>query len=449
MERDEYISTAGRLSGAAAADDAGRTDQRRRTAGLFRRPGVVPRQAGRAAGAWKPSSLVATPGKGSMLDAARCTLRLSRSLKPMSTDFVRYDFHDRAASLFERPLRPGVAGRGVGARRRLRARHDRGRAIAHVRRQVVSPASEHIERLFHSLAIVGVDPGLSFERFADDRRGIDRPQSCAAGRRRRSGTDDVCHARRCTEIARQTAAARRFACTRFRCAFDLWADKYLARRIAGHDRRRAGVGPLLAAGTEVPQPHALLPGRSAGRQRDIRGSRALMVDDERVCHRGHDGQHRALFGRRGTPDAAEGQDPAGHQPGRARGVGRPSWAIKCGERDLQPADVAAADEVFLTSTSPCMCRSCASTASSIGRAFPVAMFDAVLVGLERTGRARHCRTGTAIRVTLAHLQRVVDRAHVKAEDPKDQKDDHAGDRAPSPRVPNRTVSVFIATRASS
>ena len=51
MERDEYIATLVDFLELLPPDDAGRADQRRRPARLFHRPGLVPRQAGRAAGA--------------------------------------------------------------------------------------------------------------------------------------------------------------------------------------------------------------------------------------------------------------------------------------------------------------------------------------------------------------------------------------------------------------
>ena len=125
----------------------------------------------------------------------------------------------------------------------------------------------HIERLFRSLAICrgrsGRDARASWPK--SPRNWPPRNHALLA-----AGDDlGLTHVRHARPL--RSHGCGRVAPTvclhTFPLRFDLWADKYTQRRIAGHDRRRAGLGPLLAAGVEMPQPHALLPGRSAGAAR--------------------------------------------------------------------------------------------------------------------------------------------------------------------------------------
>jgi branched-subunit amino acid aminotransferase/4-amino-4-deoxychorismate lyase len=70
------------------------------------------------------------------------------------------------------------------------------------------------------------------------------------------------------------------------------------------------------------------------------------------------------------------------------------WDIHYLERDLKPADVVAADEVFLTSTSPCMVPVVKVNDRPIGAGGPGAMFGRFmsawndLVGLDIIAQAR-------------------------------------------------------------
>ena len=122
----------------------------------------------------------------------------------------------------------------------------------------------HIERLFRSLAIVDVDPGLT----SPNSRGS--PKSwpthnhalLAAG-------DDLGLAMFVTPGAYPAMVGGKpsgaTVCMHtFPLRFDLWAHKYQSGESLATTDVAQVPAALLAAGIEVPQPHALLSGRPAG-----------------------------------------------------------------------------------------------------------------------------------------------------------------------------------------
>jgi branched-chain amino acid aminotransferase len=209
---------------------------------------------------------------------------------------------------------------------------------------------KHVERLFHSLEIVEVDPGLSredFIRLAEELVAINHPL-IAPG-------DDLSLAMFVTPgpyPAMSPPGPPTVGLHTFPIRFGHWASKFQqGEALATTDVRQVPTAcwpPELKCRSRM---HYYLADRQAAKR--FPGSRALMLDMDGfvveattanvVLYR----QNEGLL----LPPAEK------ILPGISQAVLLEIAAelgISAAHRDLLPADVAAADEVFLTSTSPCM-----------------------------------------------------------------------------------------------
>lgn len=248
----------------------------------------------------------------------------------------------------------------------------------------------HVERLLRSLAIVGVDPGLSFEQLA----GVATELSARNHALLAEG-DDLGLTMFVTPGLNQPggkATGATVCLHTFPLRFNLWADKYrVGESLATTDVEQVSPRswpPALKCRSRM---HYYLADREANRR--CPGSRALMTD--------HDG----FVTEATTANIALYKDDEGLLlpptekilPGISLGVLvelADQLKLRHSQRDLTPSDVADADEVFLTSTSPCMLPVVRFNGQSIGRGVPGTAFVRILsawnalVGLDIAEQAR-------------------------------------------------------------
>ena len=123
----------------------------------------------------------------------------------------------------------------------------------------------------HSLAIVGVDPGVSLPRLARQATELANRNHRLLAAGDDLWLDDVRHSWAISHDGAGCAQDQPTVCLHtFPIPFHLWAEKYEMGRIAGNDERHASARAMLAGGTEMPQPHALLPGRRQARDQEPR-----------------------------------------------------------------------------------------------------------------------------------------------------------------------------------
>ena len=77
----------------------------------------------------------------------------------------------------------------------------------------------HLDRLFHCLELVGIDPGMPKPQFRRDCGATDRSQPSLDGRGRRSGAVDLRDPRPLSHVCRPSRCGPWFACTPTRCRF--------------------------------------------------------------------------------------------------------------------------------------------------------------------------------------------------------------------------------------
>lgn len=229
---------------------------------------------------------------------------------------------------------------------------------------------EHIERLFKSLAIVGVDPGLSFAQFAAVAEKLTAHNHALL-----ADGDDLGLTMFVTPGLYEPAdpspgptVCLHTSPLRFR----LWAHKYTAgESLATTDVEQvsARCWPLeLKCRSRM---HYYLADRQARTR--YPHSRALMVDAGGFVTEATTANIVLYTDNEGLlmPPRAK------ILPGISLGVLvelADKLAIQCGERDLAPADVAAANEVFLTSTSPCILPVVRFNSRKIGPGVPGQMY---------------------------------------------------------------------------
>ena len=253
--------------------------------------------------------------------------------------------------------------------------------------------NDHVERLFHSLAIVRVDPRHTAGQL------IEIAETLAARNYPLLAPGDdlglamfVTPGEYAAMSTRGAASSGPTVCLHtFPLRFDVWADKYRAgQALATTDvvqvserswpvelKCRSRMHYFLADH----QAHARFP-----------GSRAVMLDEDGfvtesttaniVLYRADEGlltppKHKILPG---ISLAVLAELAAG-------------MSLPLVERDLKPADIAGADEVFLSSTSPCMVPVTRFNGQPIGDGKPGAMFQKLIaewsqvVGLDIVAQA--------------------------------------------------------------
>ncbi|REK05981.1 MAG: hypothetical protein DWQ37_22925 [Planctomycetota bacterium] len=250
----------------------------------------------------------------------------------------------------------------------------------------------HIARLFHSLGIVGIDPGLNpaqLARAASELVAHNHPL-LAEG-------DDLGLVMFVTPGAYPTmlpgdAPGPTVCLHTFPLRFDLWVDKYeQGESLATTDVMQVPSAcwpPELKCRSRM---HYYLADRAA-RQR-FPGSRALLLDAQGYVVEASTAN--VVLYKKDTGLLL----PPAHKtlPGISLAVLHElaeELELYSDERDLRPLDVAAADEVFLTSTSPCIAPVTQLDGRPIGDGRPGPMFGHLmsawneLAGLDIVAQAR-------------------------------------------------------------
>lgn len=231
---------------------------------------------------------------------------------------------------------------------------------------------EHVERLFHSLAIVQVDPGHTFDRFVEVAEEL-----VAINHALLAGGDDLGLAMLVTPgdyraIASGQPSGPTVCLHTFPLRFDLWVAKYQnGESLATTDIEQVPPScwpPQLKCRSRM---HYYLADRQAAERHP--GSRALLLDHQ-GCVVEATTANVVLY----RNDAGLAVPPADKiLPGISLAVLlelAEELEVDFDHRDLKPADVAIADEVFLTSTSPCMVPVVNFNGRQIGSGRPGAMF---------------------------------------------------------------------------
>jgi branched-subunit amino acid aminotransferase/4-amino-4-deoxychorismate lyase len=251
----------------------------------------------------------------------------------------------------------------------------------------------HVERLFHSLSIVEVDPGYSAAELARTATELaERNHALLAE------GDDLGLAMLVTPgdylaMAGDAAAQKaRVVLHTFPLRFGAWASKYeQGERLATTDIVQVPAAcwpPELKCRSRM---HYYLADRQARKR--FPGSRALLLDEKGYVVEASTAN--IVLHRRDTGLLL----PPAHKilPGISLAVLHEiaeDLEIYSVERDLKPTDVAEADEVFLTSTSPCIVPVVSIDGRPIGAGRPGPMFARFmsswneLVGLDVIAQAR-------------------------------------------------------------
>jgi branched-subunit amino acid aminotransferase/4-amino-4-deoxychorismate lyase len=236
----------------------------------------------------------------------------------------------------------------------------------------------HIERLFHSLATVEVECGHSSEQLA-----ATAAELAATNHPLLAEGDDLGLAMLVTPgeypaMSPGAAGGATVCLHTFPLRFELWAEKYQrGQHLATTHVEQVPPTcwpPELKCRSRM---HYYLADRAAARQ--YPGSRALMLD-QRGCVMETTTANVVLY----REDAGLLLPPAEKiLPGISLAVLlelAEDLEIDFAHRELKPADVATADEVFLTGTSPCMLPVVNFNGREIGAGRPGAMFARFMSG---------------------------------------------------------------------
>jgi branched-subunit amino acid aminotransferase/4-amino-4-deoxychorismate lyase len=242
---------------------------------------------------------------------------------------------------------------------------------------------DHIQRLSHSLAIVKVDPRHTAAKLTEIAETL-----VARNHPLLAPGDDLGLAMFVTPGDYGAMSARGAAPTgptvclhTFPLRFDLWADKYrVGQALATTDVVQVSERSWPVELKCRSRMHYFLADHQA--QARYPGSRAVMLDDEGyvtesttaniVLYRAGEGlltppRHKILPG---ISLAVLAELAAG-------------LSLPLTERDLKPADIAGADEVYLTSTSPCMVPVTRFNGQPIGAGKPGTMFQKLIAEWSR------------------------------------------------------------------
>jgi len=243
---------------------------------------------------------------------------------------------------------------------------------------------EHLERLEHSLEIVGVDPGLDRRRFAEVAEELVGHNHRLLDQGDDLGLSVVVTPGLYPSYTADAAVEPTVCLHTYPLPFRYWAAKY-----------GSGQALVLTSVTQVPgrcwpaelkcrsRMHYYLADREAGRREA--GSRALLLDDN-----GHVTEASTANLLLYTEEEGLISPPAGTVlPGisvstvlrLAAGLG-----IRTSRRSLTPSDVACADEVLLTSTPWCLLPVTRFEGRAVARGMPGPVFRQILAAWsERVG----------------------------------------------------------------
>ncbi len=237
----------------------------------------------------------------------------------------------------------------------------------------------HIERLFRSLAIVEVDPGLTFAQMAEIAQEL-----TARNHALLADGDDLGLTMFVTPGPYDPAGkpARATVCLHtLPLRFGVWAHKYTSgESLATTDFEQVSTRcwpPDLKCRSRM---HYYLADQQARKR--FAGSRALMVD------------HEGYITEATTANVVLYEESLGlvmppmHKVLSGISLGvlvelANQLHVGCSQRDLTPADVAAASEVFLTSTSPCILPVARYNGRPIGKGLPGPVFSRFLSAWNR------------------------------------------------------------------
>lgn len=256
----------------------------------------------------------------------------------------------------------------------------------------------HLNRLQHSLQIVEVDPGYSLPELADAATQLVRRNYRLLER-----GDDLGLAMFVTPGAYAAMAPpgrhRPLVCLHtFPLSFEMWADKYRGEALV---TTAVGQVPMHCWPPELKcrsRMHYYLAERAA-RQIDP-GARPAMLDEQGFVTEST--TSNIVIYRAGSGLVIPPREKI--LPGISLAVLLELAAaagLDCREEDLRPADVAAADEVFLCSTSPCMLPVIRFNRQPIGRGEPGPRYEQLmglweqLVGVDIRAQAQRFKQRAA------------------------------------------------------
>ena len=205
---------------------------------------------------------------------------------------------------------------------------------------------EHLERLRNSLKIVGLDSDAICNQVAAAVPEFLRRNQALID----AGDDWSIIAFATPGVA---GSGRPTVCVHgYPLPFKSWASKYRNRRAGDREPNPTAAAQLRAARAQMPQPHALLSGRSRGGAEAAR-SRGDFVGSGWLRRRSHDCE-RGRFSRRRRLHFAAARQHSGRRQSRRRPriIGAESTCPFVTRR-LTVDELCSADEALLTSTSIC------------------------------------------------------------------------------------------------
>ena len=251
---------------------------------------------------------------------------------------------------------------------------------------------EHLGRLEHSLSLVGIDAGMSRQQLGEIAREL-----TAHNHRLMAPGDDLGLSIFVTPGPYRTFAGtqpeRPLVCMHtYPLPFRLWAGTYRVRPGPGDDRSAASPRRLLAHRAQVPQPHALLPGRPRGGV-DRAGRAGLALDHEGFVTEASTANALAYRADEGLLAPPLEKVLRGISMGVVVELAQ-HLGIPFRHRELRPDDFATADEAMLTSTSVCLLPVTRFNGRPVGQGTPGPVFHRILdawkdqVGFDFTEQAR-------------------------------------------------------------
>ena len=168
----------------------------------------------------------------------------------------------------------------------------------------------------------------------------------------------------------------------FPLPFRLWADKYVGGQSLVTTDGRTGFAALLAARAEMPQPDALLPGRCAKPPASIRRPEPFCSTQDGFVTEATTANLLIYSAGQGLVGPPHGKVLPGISLAVLVELAQRA-GIPYSQRELRPADLAAADEVLLTSTSVSVIPVTRFNGQPIGRGKPGPIQEMLLTAWSR------------------------------------------------------------------
>lgn len=211
---------------------------------------------------------------------------------------------------------------------------------------------EHLERLFRSLAIIGVDPGLTAAQLAEAAKALARHNHGLLDPADDLGMTIFVTPGPYPAVAPPGAHIPTLCIHTFPLAFRLWAEKYeRGEQLATTDVEQTSPRswpPELKCRSRM---HYFLADRHARARYD--GARALMLDPQGFVTEATTANVLVYRSGEGLSTPPRTKVLPGISLAVLADLAKQE-SIVLTERDITTAEVAAADEVLLTSTSPCV-----------------------------------------------------------------------------------------------